>query len=225
MKIVALSDLHGILPDLEECDLVLLGGDLVPLKYQNIKESTELWFREDFKDWANKLPCNKVIFIAGNHEIKFEYHEQYYKKLFPTNNKITFLNHEYYEYEGLKIFGSPYCKMFGRFWAYMKTYRELVSLYKDIPSNLDVLLTHDAPFNCTDICLGTDTLDCLGSVALREAILEKQPRYALHGHLHSSDHHFENLGNTKVINTSFVGENYLPAYKPLVIEYDTHSYD
>lgn len=218
MKIIATSDLHGNLPEIEGCDLLLICGDIVPLDKQTSKVGTKVWFTTTFESWAENLPCNKVLFIPGNHDLYLEgdRYRKTYSELFPKDNKVTFICHEYYEYDGIKLFGSPYCKIFGQ-WAYMRTYKELVKLFKDVPEDLDILFTHDAPFNCTDICLQGYNFDCLGSVALREAILEKQPKYALHGHLHSSQRSFESLGNTKVANVSYVNEHYYPAYEPLII--------
>ena len=51
----------------------------------------------------------------------------------------------------------------------------------------------------------------------KDAILEKKPRYCFHGHLHSSNHEEEVLGETKVYNTSILDERYLIVYEPLII--------
>ena len=40
----------------------------------------------------------------------------------------------------------------------------------------------------------------------------------LHGHLHSSDHEQQLLGNTKVYNVSLLDEEYEPAYEYLTLE-------
>lgn len=68
MKIVAISDLHGCLPQLPECDIVCICGDIIPLDYQGNTIKSISWFLQDFVPWTNCLSCNKVIFIAGNHK-------------------------------------------------------------------------------------------------------------------------------------------------------------
>lgn len=67
-----MSDLHGtLLPveDIEPCELVCICGDIVPLKIQANNRKTKSWLRNKFKTWCESLPCDKVVFIAGNHKI------------------------------------------------------------------------------------------------------------------------------------------------------------
>lgn len=220
MKIVVTADLHGYLPKLPDCDLVLICGDVVYLPYQRNTIYGQLWFMEEFKRWAENLNCKKVLWIPGNHDICVQKNEEFYHKTFPKDEKVTFLCHEYYEYEGLKIFGTPYCKIFGN-WAYMLDDDELTEKFNEIPTDLDILFTHDAPYGVTDICLEQtpwNTCESLGNKPLRECILNKRPKYVFHGHLHSSFHYFEDLEGSKVINTSYVNEKYEPYYEPIVIE-------
>ena len=51
-----------------------------------------------------------------------------------------------------------------------------------------------------------------------DAILEKKPKYCFHGHLHSTNHEEELLGNTKVYNTSILNEDYKITYDPVILE-------
>lgn len=72
LSICALSDLHGYLvpvEDFEPCELVCICGDIVPLDIQSNSRKTKQWLKQQFKPWAESLPCNKVLFIAGNHKI------------------------------------------------------------------------------------------------------------------------------------------------------------
>ena len=81
IKICAMSDLHGYLPEINPCELVLICGDIVPLSAQGSSRYTSRWYERAFKTWAESLPCDKVIFIAGNHELHFPNHYEYYKKV------------------------------------------------------------------------------------------------------------------------------------------------
>lgn len=147
--------------------------------------------------------------------------------VFPKDEKVTYLFHESYVYTSkagkeYSIFGTPYCKLFGN-WAYMEMDNVLDRLYQDIPENLDILLTHDAPFGVSDIilqedCPWYDGKTHIGNKPLSKAILGKDPKIVLHGHLHSTSREFEDWGYSKVINCSIKDENYSPIYDPIIFD-------
>lgn len=224
MKICAISDLHGYLPKIEPCELVLICGDIVSLHAQRYPKSCKEWYIDWFVPWVNELPCDKVLFIPGNHEVGMEGHEDFYKNYFGKHHKATILIHDYYEYFGTegkfyKIFGTPYCKIFGN-WAYMRPNSDLKEKFSEIPEGLDILLTHDAPFGVSDILLQERyyTGEHIGNKPLAEAILQKAPKIVCHGHLHSTSREFEELGYSKVVNCSIKDEHYNPIYSPIVFE-------
>lgn len=229
IKICVMSDLHGYLPEINPCELVLICGDIVPLSAQGSSRYTSRWYERAFKTWAESLPCDKVIFIAGNHELHFPNHYEYYKKMFPNNSKVTYLCHEEYTYSGsdnkkYRIFGTPYCKEFGN-WAFMCTDRQLGELFLDIPSKLDILLTHDQPYMFGDILLQEDcpwaTGEHIGNSSLTLAIVGTAPRYQFNGHLHSCDHNEIIINeNTIHYNVSLKDEKYQVVYNPLYLEID-----
>ena len=225
MKVCVTSDLHGYLPEIEPCELLLICGDIVSLKHQRYSKSCKQWYIKVFQPWIDNLPCDKVLFIPGNHEVGVEGHEDEYRKLFSPTNKATILLHDYYEYlsnDGIvyKIFGTPYCKIFGN-WAFMRTNSDLKEKFSEIPEGLDILLTHDVAYgyadqSLQDIGYGTDTH--FGTVELRDAILEKKPKFHLSGHIHTANHNLIMIGDTKHYNVSYVDETYIPTFKPLYIE-------
>ena len=238
IKVCAFSDGHGILPNPETIsafDVLLIGGDNVDLYRQSDRTGTYNWYVNTFTDWINKLPFNdsnsKVIFIAGNHEVSFEHLNSDLKTLLlnqiyeKTNNRAIYLENETYVFEKddekLTIFGTPYCKIFGR-WAYMRSDEELNTIYSEIPNNCDILLAHDAPYGTSDLCFGWEkwgkSLEHIGNIPLRDAIIEKNPKICIHGHLHSSNHEDEILNNTSVYCVSLVDEEYRLAYEPLYLE-------
>lgn len=223
IKICAVSDLHGDLPKIEKCDLVLICGDSVALNKQSYPKSCYKWYCKEFKPWADSLPCDKVLFIAGNHEVGMVGHEEEYYNLFPTNDKVTFLFDDEYIYEKdgetYRIYGTPWCKQFGH-WAYMSSNEYLHDLYSKIPADLDILVTHDQPYQYGDVLLQPcpwNDGSHVGNVQLLEAIEEKQPNYAFNGHLHSCQHSLIEIGNTKHYNVSIKDENYEVVYPPLYL--------
>ena len=224
MKICAISDLHGYLPELKPCELVLICGDSVPLEYQASSKKTKKWYDTTFRKWAGELPCDKVLFIAGNHELHFPGKKIIYESLFSKDDKITYLCHSEYIHKSkdgkeYKIFGTPYCKQFMN-WAFMYPNEELEKIFKNIPSDLDILISHDNPYGYGDIVLQ----ECpwadgshIGNIPLAKAIEEKQPKYQFNGHLHSCDHSLIMIGNTKHYNCSIKDEQYNPVYEPLYL--------
>ena len=142
-----------------------------------------------------------------------------------SNQKLIYLCNEeakYYDSEGKewKIFGTPYCHKFGN-WAFMRDDDTLEELYKEMPRDIDILISHDAPYGCSDICFdnvywrGEKHIGC---VPLRDIILERSPKIVLHGHLHTSNREIEILGKSKVRNCSLLNERYELVYNPIIME-------
>lgn len=235
ITIYAFSDGHGNLPIIEKpFDLMLIAGDNVSLSAQRDINKTKEWYLNNFVNWINDLPFNdndsRVIFIAGNHEVAFsklEYTEkqQLINEIYEKTYKRTIYleNEEYFflkgETEVFRIFGTPYCKNFGRGWAYNKSQEELKELFNKIPKDCNILLTHDAPYGTSDKCFGWLFIpESVGSPALRDAIIEKTPLINIHGHLHTANHNIEKLNTTDVYCVSLLNENYDIAYEPLYLQ-------
>lgn len=220
IKIVAISDLHGHLPtSLPEGDVLCICGDIFPLDIQTYMTDCNNWLNDVFINWANNLPFNNILLIAGNHDFYFKF-----TPVVDTfdNTKITYLQDSYILIKGIKFYGTPWCKRFGK-WAFMEDNSVLESKFKKIPKDVDFLLTHDAPYGTSDVCMQNiywNNGDHIGSKPLRDVIIEKTPKYNLHGHLHSSNHNEEILNETKVYNVSLLDENYSLTYKPTVIYYE-----
>lgn len=159
MKICAISDLHGILPSVPECDVLCIAGDVVDLLVQRSSDESDAWWSTAFITWADKLSCKKIFVVPGNHDI---YIEQLYDGLIKditlqefknkisllTNNKVVFLIDELYEYEGVKFYGTPWiAPIHWQKWAFEDTqhkYDECVCPYENIP-DCDILITHENP--------------------------------------------------------------------------------
>lgn len=218
-KVCAMSDLHGDFPHVDPCDLVIICGDIVPLNQQISTKGTYRFYKNQFNEWASNLPCEKVLFIAGNHELHLPNHYNDYKQLFPNESKVTYLLDELYEFNGLRIYGTPWCHQFGN-WAFMLPDDQLREKFSNIPNDLDILFTHDQPYGYGDIILDPDkyTEQSIGCVPLTEAVLEKQPKNLFVGHLHTTSHNRIKIGNTNRYNVSVKDEKYQMVFDPLVIE-------
>lgn len=139
-------------------------------------------------------------------------------------DKITYLDCETFEYKGKTIFGTPWCKPFGR-WAFMESYEEQdkrYARYLDIIGNVDILMSHDAPYGISDVLLQEDCLWAdgthIGNESLRKLLDAANPTLHLFGHLHSCNHEKTMHNDTAVYCVSLLNENYEMVYKPLYIE-------
>lgn len=226
-KICALSDLHGHLPRINPCELVLIAGDIVPLNIQFDNAAATLWFLDEFTKWINTMPCEEVIMIAGNHDrllerASFIAHAVESK----THFKLTYLSGITYDYiagdsNNYRIYGSPFCHKFGN-WSFMQTEEWLKGYYDNIPEDTDIILTHDTPM------LGD--LDLLppsqwspkavhaGGKSLADAIQRVQPKYVFCGHLHTCKDKYLKLNNTEIYNVSILDNEYQEIYKPLYLD-------
>lgn len=224
MKLVALSDTHGQheIIQIPKADILCICGDIVPLKMQsNIPQSLS-WFKKRFIPWLQSLGIDQIYLIGGNHDFFLEKEEKQVKEsLLGTN--ITYLNNnkaEYLDNDGVlwSIYGSPLCHRFGN-WAFMYDEEYLGEKFSLIPKNLDILLTHDAPYNRNDQCFeGWNPTEHIGNLPLLKAVEEKKPKYHFTGHLHTSDHNLVDYDGTKTACVSVLNERYGVAYTPLVLE-------
>jgi len=229
MKICGISDMHGKLDfNIKKCDVLCICGDIVPLNVQTLHEWSVKWLKEKFIPWCEKQPCDKVFFIAGNHDWFFQWHPDEAKEIFKDNKKITYLldsEAEYVKeakdsYESIRIYGTPWCHQFYN-WAFMTSDVELAKIYSKIPYKVDILMSHDCPYGTSDIILQDvpwKTDNHIGCIPLGEAVDEKKPRIHFCGHLHSCSHEPQQRGDTTVINVSVVNEHYKRVYEPHYVE-------
>lgn len=218
MRICAISDLHGFLPVIEEpAELLLIAGDISPLNLQRNKIEMEEWIFTTFVEWIRSIPVQKVVLVAGNHDYFFQGISQTKKGQLElaTGFKLVYLKHRSYEYyngeEKVSIFGTPYCHMFGN-WPFMLDDISLEYKFADIPDKVDIIITHDPPYLINDCDVILDSFDrphC-GSKPLANRLKDVDYKLLVCGHIHSGNH----ILNDKVVNVSYLSENYCPNYEP-----------
>lgn len=229
MKIGVTSDLHGILPKIEPCDLLLICGDIMPLKMQRNIPQSEKWLKTEFADWVNNLACGNVVMVGGNHDFALanmwkntlKQKEVLYK---PTNSKLVYLENEPYRFnfidegETILIWGTPFCQIFGN-WAFMHENEILTEAYSTMPEHCDIVLTHDAPKLCGLGKIHQSRFpEDVGNRWLADEMLRKHPRYTFCGHVHSGEHELQTLDDMKMANVSLVDEQYEQAFNILYLD-------
>jgi len=221
-KIIAISDLHGLLPEIiEPADIMLIAGDISPLNIQFNKFECKKWFEGPFAEWINKAPVEDVYMVAGNHDGYFEGINKINIGLLrqATNFKLKYLCNDTIIYrnndgEPIKIFGTPYCHIFGN-WPFMRSEEYMEKKFEQIPNDVDIIISHDPPFGISDAdMILQDTrntgrsLTHLGNIPLTNRIKDLNFKLLVCGHIHSGDHNLVN----NVVNVSYVDEHYEGTY-------------
>ena len=218
MKIAAFSDSHGLLPQIDPVDVVVIAGDISPLQIQRNDVMMSIWFQDEFLRWCKDLPCERVIFTAGNHDFYF-YNYAAMRAMIKESDlkdKVIFLADEKYEYDGKVFYGCPWCTgPLG--WAF--TDKKVELFYKLIP-NCDILITHQPP---KVDALGTSYpgqawARDFGSKRLLKAIEERNIKYNFCGHIHTGTHNGIEYNGTKFYNVSLLDESYKNVFPVTYLE-------
>lgn len=208
MKIVAISDTHCQLGKVEipDGDILIHAGDMC--NHGRLSEIVrELNVLEQF---SKKF--QRTIYVPGNHDI-FAEEESSIVRALCFERCITYLAHETDEFDGYKIFGSPYTPYFGG-WAFnIHRGPEMAAKWNQIPDNVDILITHGPPYNILDPGRDEPHVGCKDLAARINVV---KPRLHLFGHCHSGYGRLS-LGRTLYINAAACDELHNLVNKPQVI--------
>lgn len=236
MLITVISDLHGHYPQLPGGDLLIVAGDL--MGHPSIDE----WCR--CSNWLNKQDYGKIVFIAGNHDTMIEEwdkqqdSEGYNGPVSDPNERIEYLSDSGTEFEGFKIWGSPWtaqfpginplcCAFTVNFGCDTEYWLE--DYWKLIPNDIDILITHSPPFGVFDRVKKynsrgnwnpkTDGYEAVGSKSLREHVMQRiKPKLHVFGHIHEWGGQILDTNVTKFVNASHVNEDYEPVNSSITVE-------
>ena len=229
--------------ELATCDVVCLCGDIFEGRVlEDFANEQIIDWMKSLTD-AGK----RVIMTPGNHDLmlyrgyieKNNLPMDYYCRHILQAQPITVedmketcgcevLIDEGTEVNGIKIYSTPWCPLFYN-WSFMKDENDLYEIFSKIPKDTKIVLSHTPPRIAgvgeywwdVDISDYDRTIHC-GSLSLAKAIKENlDSAFVFCGHIHSGNHSADKFTiepNNRVINVSYVNENYKPYYKPYYIE-------
>jgi Icc-related predicted phosphoesterase len=208
MKIVAISDLHGELPEIPQGDLVLIGGDICPVSNHSVEFQWN-YLGQNFNNWVNKIDA-PVVWIGGNHDFVLEQYPTAHEDV----ENATYLQDHTIRLNDLKIHGSPWTPQFFD-WAFMKNDDDLAENWTMIPDDVDILITHGPPHGCLDL---TQRGVNAGSKTLSNRLTElTNLKLHVFGHIHEAFGVFATKDCTYT-NVAHVDRSYEPRKERTVIE-------
>lgn len=236
MIIDCISDLHGHHPELEGGDLLIIAGDLTA--NNTLDQINRL------KDWLIQIATpiyKKTVMVAGNHDNWIQRREFFNGDIDSWEHKHhSYLEDSGTEFEGLKMWGSPWTKTFPGMNPHCKAFtvdteEELAKKWELIPQDTDILITHSPPHGIFDTIKYPRKAEDInqGSISLlMKATSLANLKLFIWGHIHESYGIFtpkelidfsalKIAGNYKcksfpyLINASHVNERYEPVNKPI----------
>jgi len=234
MRIVALSDQHGFLPDVPAGDLLIVAGDICPDRFGSFtaKVAPDLqaqWFDAKVRPWINAAPATHKIATWGNHDWCGQACD--FSRDAPGATATTTL--QILVDQGtevpvsapagavlppISIWATPWSNQFMD-WAFMKEPARLANVYDKIPVGIDILVSHQPPHGYGDQSpdYGSGRILHLGSRQLLAAIERVRPKVVICGHIHEAYGRYDHDG-IPIYNVSVVDERYRLAHEPTVIE-------
>ena len=170
---------HGLLDIPENIDMVIHSGDATNPKNPYLSEDE----MQNFIYWYSLLPIKHKVFVAGNHDVCIE--KNFIKKDDFERAGIIYLENDYIEVKGIKIWGSPVTPTFGE-WAFMKARHKTHDLWQQIPDDTDIVVVHGPPATILDLSYNRkNELEFCGDSALMKRLLDINPKLCLFGHIHN----------------------------------------
>jgi len=202
VRILALSDTHGLLPNLDVSgvDCIMIAGDISPPE-TNIPFLQRSWLENEFCPWVEAL--DKPVYLTlGNHDFVDDFKGP--KNLRYGTEAI---------FDGVLLFS--WTSGFGN-WAWMTSDYFLGDKLEDLldcKTRPQIWLTHGPPMGTCDL-----TADgChAGSESLYDAIMLHQPQVVICGHIHHSRGRGL-LGKTEIHNVSISKDMPIPG-KPFTFD-------
>jgi len=223
MRFIFISDSHGYHESIElpKGDVLIHSGDFSSLGHTKDTKRFINWFLK-LKGFDTK------IFIAGNHDLKFELipkpdwllqliNDENLSQsdcIYLEDSEVIIEDSEFSR--PIKIYGSPWQPEFCN-WAFNLP-REGIALqnaWNKIPDNTDILITHGPPFGIRDSTIYK--VGSFGCELLRKRVQKIKPLIHCFGHFHDA-HGVALIDDVAYINAASCNEQYNPVHSPIIID-------
>ena len=219
MRIVAISDLHGHLPEIPRCDICIIAGDICghpggrPGTFWDCRGQAD-WLGGPFRAWLDAVPADHVVATWGNHDFV----GQRQPDLVPRDLRWTLLVDAGATVAGRRFWGSPWSPWFHD-WAFNAPAGDaaetfLTGRWALVPDDTDVLVVHGPPAGYGDL---TQDGRRTGSTSLAERIAAVRPKLSLHGHIHEGRGRWD-VDGTTIANVSVLDVGYRLVHPAMAFE-------
>lgn len=173
--------------------------------------------RQDLHDclrWLDLIDADPgcKIYVPGNHDTALQAGlinpEDY-----PS---VTILNHASTTLGNLNVFGSPWTPWFYN-WAYNAYPEQLAELWRQIPDDTDILVTHSPAHGILDECEDGHRAGCPYLMLRME---ELKVKVHIFGHIHEDGYKHEHINGTDYYNASVLNLQYMKSNNGRIIELD-----
>lgn len=230
MRIAALSDLHGWLPEIPECDVVVFAGDICADGYlgkwaRHHPRVQGIWMEEKFLPYLEKWKhrFTHAVGTWGNHDYLGKNPTDY-----PDHGPFDVVVDDYLKIgmvvgEPFKFWFSPWSHTFMD-WCWMLSPEDLAKKHALIPSDVDILVSHAPPFGYGDEAdeydgYGNPTGKRIhvGEPSLLEAINRIKPKLVICGHIHGGFGKYTHSMTATAVGGTDAFELDIPIYNVSVV--------
>ncbi|KAJ1367220.1 hypothetical protein KIN20_028084 [Parelaphostrongylus tenuis] len=183
-----------------------------------------------FNAEIGRLPHKYKLVVPGNHELGFEDGEDMNEKqlaglsmlginkAYDLLSNCTYLCDRSIEVYGIKVYGAPWHSMPG-YSFYRPRGQKMLHKWNQIPTKIDVLITHIPPLGHGDFNSWNKMDGILaGDVELLNSVEQRiMPKYHVFGHVHQM-HGATTNGITTFINASLCDHQLRSAYDPIIFD-------
>jgi predicted phosphohydrolase len=220
LRFVVMSDTHNRHGSLSvpEGDVLVHTGD-----FTNHGTLAEV---ADFARWFGSLPHPVKVIVPGNHDMIMD--RQYYDAYWADWSHVKESSDEAFEafaqrgvhvlidsmieIRGVRVYGSPHVPTYAPWLtAFNVTPDRIAELWRRIPTNVDVLLTHTPPAGRLDREMFGKPVGCTALHA--ELSGRVRPKFHVFGHVHT-DTGAVTVGPTTFVNAASVTDFYSTRGRP-----------